>query len=230
MSIAVKVEPIDRDIQLIISDDLSPQAQSEMLAQEARNALREGEKTDQDALGYTPAHLTYVDGRKGSNENTVSPKGTILYEFDIALGMFQWIFDQLELHSPIGGGSDPHAGRFRSSITLYVDGVESEIDENLSTTADEYVFTSTVPYARKIEMGRSNQAPDGVFEAVAALARSRFGNVGKISFGFRSVNGGAIGEWAKSGSAAAHALRHKRRGANAAAWLTHQPAIIVTLK
>ena len=50
------------------------------------------------------------------------------------------------------------------------------------STADEYVFINTVPYARKIERGSSSQAPDGVYQAVAMLARDRFGNVARITY------------------------------------------------
>ena len=84
------------------------------------------------------------------------------------------------------------------------------------------------PYARKIERGQSDQAPDGVYEGVATLAKRRFGNVAFVGFGYRSFPGGAVGKWAQTASAAR--LVKKVRGGNPRThedWLTRQPAIII---
>jgi hypothetical protein len=59
--------------------------------------------------------------------------------------------------------------------------------------AEEYTFINTVPYARKIERGSSRQAPDGVYQAVANLARRKFTKLAKITFSYRTVLGGTGG-------------------------------------
>ena len=47
-------------------------------------------------------------------------------------------------------------------------------------------MVATVPYAWKIERGESKKAPSGVYEVVSVLAGQRFGNIGHVSFGYRS--------------------------------------------
>lgn len=69
------------------------------------------------------------------------------------------------------------SGLFKQSFELFVDGVLADLDHEIPE-GREFVFMSPLAYAGKIE-GESNapeseQAPDGVFEAVAALARVRF--------------------------------------------------------
>jgi hypothetical protein len=57
----------------------------------------------------------------------------------------------------------------------------------------EFVFLSSAPYAGKIEgehkPPESRQAPNGVFEAVAALAQMRFPQL-DIGFSYRAPFGG----------------------------------------
>ena len=91
------------------------------------------------------------------------------------------------------------------------------------------MFLNAQSYARKIERGQSSQAPDGVYEAVAAMAARRFGNVARIRFGFRSVQEGALVP-----NAEVSALRRDlgRRGASEVVKRereTRQPAIIVAM-
>lgn len=227
MSISTKVESLDRDVPLIISDLLSPAAQSEIFAKMAREQLAAAETQNSQVLGHVPSHKTYVDGVAGASEDQVKPGGTIVYEFDIVLEIFAWIEDQLVTHSPV------KSGRYAKSHTFYADGVEAD-PLNPPKDAQEFVFLSLVPYARKIEGAagktpESSQAPDGVYEAVATLARRRFGNSAKIGFTFRAASGGDLSEWAASPSAARHAAAHKRRS-NPQTWLTNQPAIIITLR
>jgi len=74
------------------------------------------------------------------------------------------------------------------------DGIVYVLNVTNPPPAQEYVFVNTTPYARKIEgnKGRppsSPQAPDGVYQAVATLAR-KFSNVAKVTFSYRTVAGG----------------------------------------
>ncbi len=99
--------------------------------------------------------------------------------------------------------------------------------------ASEYAFLNTQPYSRKIERGESPQAPEGVFQVVATLAQSRFGNIAKITFSYRAVMGGAIGAWAMTPSARSLAARSGSTGSSdikRTEWLTRSPAIIITVK
>lgn len=180
--LTVKVEPLEKDIELTFKKNLSPQARSHILAEFARETLAEAEQINTEALGHLPPHETFVDGMPGASEDRVRPDGTIIYEFNILEDLFAWIGEQLVTHSPV------LTGRYAASHKFFADGVE--VDPGApAPAASQYQFVNSQPYARKIEHGLSPQAPDGVYQGVAALASRRFGNVAKIRFTYLSEAG-----------------------------------------
>lgn len=183
-----RIEPISRDVDLLISETLSPAAQSQMLAEFARETLAEVEVTNEAAIGEPVTHETFVDGRIGAVEESVRPGGTIVYEFNLIGEVFAYIDEQLRLHSPVGKADDKHPGLYARSHVFYADDVEADPlkpPPNIKVGT----FTSNLPYARKIEAGESPQQPDGVYEVVTALASRRFGNIAKVQFGYRTAEG-----------------------------------------
>lgn len=189
MPLETRVEPIDRDIDLIFKETLSPEARSAMLAAAAQDQLHQAEQTNLSVLGRIPPHRTFVDGAAGASETAVRPEGTIVYEFSLVSEIFLWIAEQLKAHAPVGSGKDPHPGLYRSSFTFFADSKEVDVGSVIPADAAEYVFTSTLPYTRKIEQGKSSQASEGVFQVVADMARSRFGNTARIEFTYRGLIG-----------------------------------------
>lgn len=186
MSVAVKFQPIDRD--LIIRLTGTPQDRSRMFAGFAREKLAEAEQQNATVLGHVPPHKTFVDGSLGGSEDSVKPDGVIVYEFEIVSDALIWIGEQLKANSPVGSGRDPHPGLYKESHRLFADGTEVPIGQDVPPAA-EYVFSTSLPYSRKIEHGSSPQFPDGVYEVVAALARTRFSNSVKIEFTYRGLVG-----------------------------------------
>jgi hypothetical protein len=180
MAVRTKVEPLDRDIALILNQELGPQARSAIIAKHAREALREGQEKNRRALGRTPPHKTFVDGQQGKEPEQVRPDGKIVFEFELFDEMLGWIGEQLVLHSPV------LSGRFARSFILLADGSETRLGQK-APLASEYVFINTQPYARKLEREY------GLFEAVAALGRKRFGNMAKINFSYQAWGGGRRG-------------------------------------
>jgi hypothetical protein len=218
MVVRTKIDPIDRDIALMLDEELSPAAQSAALAQYAREQFAEAAAVNTAALGHAPEHETFVDGARTEQLDRVRPDGAIVFEFELLDEMFGWIDLQLITHSPV------KSGRYQRSHVLLADGEVVDPDGSMPD-AREYVYINTQPYARKIEAGRSRQAPDGVYQAVAALAARRFGNLARISFGYRAPLFGAVDTWA-SGTK----MKSKGRSAGARAeWLRRQPAIVVTV-
>lgn len=209
MALRTRITPIDRSIRLVIDRTASPEAQSQLFAKFARQKLAEGEAANARVLGSVPPHETTVDGRKGASEDTVRPDGVIHYEFELVDDVILFISEQLVQHSPF------LTGRYAHSHSLFADGVEVDIAA-LPPLAKQYTFVAGTAYARKIERGQSNQAPDGVYEAVAALASKRFGNVVQIRFGYRQV-----------GEVSADLVGGARRAAKKA---LQQPSITVTLR
>lgn len=218
MALRTRIEPIDRNIALAIRQGESPEERAKSLAGYARKALAEAQEQNRQAIGVVPPHETFVDGRRNAPLESVRPNGVIVFEFELLADMFGYIDLLLIKHSPV------RSGRFRKSHILLADGVEVDPSSPILPDAEEFVYLNTQPYARKIERGLSKQAPDGVFEAVAALASMRFGNMAKIRFGYRSLVGGAVGEWAGK----TKMTRRKMTGAKRQDWLTRQPAIIIT--
>lgn len=178
------IDPLDLDFEVLVRENFSPAARSMAIAEFAREQLLEAQGINEQALGYVPAHKTLVDGQLGIDEDQVRPDGMIVYEFNLLPEIFAWISDQLRAHAPV------RSGRFRDSFEFYADGNLVDPASNVPP-AKEYVFLSSVPYARKIEGDasrppESRQAPHGVFQAVAALADQRFNNQALIRFSFRT--------------------------------------------
>lgn len=218
MAIRTRIDPIDRDIELMLNEDLSPAAQSQALARFARDQFDQAQATNEQALGQKPRHETFVDGSRTEQLDQVRPDGTIVFEFEIVLDTLMWIYQTLVQHSPV------LAGDYKRSHVLFADGREVDINGQIPPAA-EYVFLNTQPYARKIEgvAGRqpqSKQAPDGVYQVVAAMAQRRFGNTAKIAFTYQSTAASvASGEANRLGRAA---LKKRERD-------SRQPAIKITV-
>jgi len=177
-----RIDPIDLDVQAIIAEELSPAARSRMLAEAARAELKAAEDANAQALGYVPKHTTLVDGVAGADESRVRPDGEIVYTFDLGRDIFAWIARELSAFAPV------RTGQYLHSFLFFVDGVLATLDEEIPE-GKEFVFMSAVPYAGKIEgehrAPESEQAPNGVFEAVAALAQIAFPGA-DIGFSYRS--------------------------------------------
>lgn len=215
MTVRTRVEPINRDVALILNQELSPTSRARQLAAFAAESIEEARQQNGRVLGRIPRSRTFVDGREGSPLTSVRPDGVIGTEFEVFGDLLVWIGEQLIKHSPI------KSGRYAKSHTLLADGQEAAIG-GIIPDADEYVFINTQPYARKIEKGSSSQAPDGVYQAIPLLPETkRRGNIAKVSFGYRVPLFGAVNSWAQTTRSGGH------RRSDRAEWLRRQPAIIV---
>jgi hypothetical protein len=219
MGVRVRVDVISRDIFFAPGGGLSPQDQSKALAEFARAKIAEADAINAKSSGSAVSREVYVDGVRGAALETVKPNGEIVAEYDLASDVIEWTFAQVRAASPV------LTGRYRLSHRLYADGVEVESPKE-ATNASEIIITSVVPYARKIERGQSPKAPDGVYQAVAALAQRRFGNIARIRFTYRSPVGGGtdLEKWATRHSAKSR-RPHKQHDLD-----TRQPAIVITLR
>ncbi|HEX4302835.1 MAG TPA: hypothetical protein VHZ78_08575 [Rhizomicrobium sp.] len=220
MAVKTRVDPIDRDIRLIIDETLSPAGRSKQFADAARAALGEADETNRRVLGRIPPNHTFVDGVEGATLDSVRPDGVIVREYELVADLLVFIGDELRKVSPV------QSGRYQASHTLFADGAEVPIGV-VVPEAREYVFLSSVPYARKIEGAagsppESPQAPKGVYEITATKANSQFGNIARVQFGWRSPfmpYGGAPSQ-------------HKKRHgvwSGGREWETRVPAIFVTI-
>ncbi|MBP2495385.1 hypothetical protein ABID82_002282 [Methylobacterium sp. PvP062] len=227
MARATRLRPLSRDLTLAVQRALAPQERQRLIASAARRVLAETQAQNARAIGRTPPHDTFVDGRAEAPLESVNPdRGEIVFRFSLATELFEWIDEQLIIHSPVG--RTPKSPQYSKSHVFFADGEQA--DPAAPVSGEVFVFLSTVPYARKIERGLSPQAPEGVYEVVAALAQRRFGNLARIRFTFRSFQEGAIvynvGKYElrqKFGRAAAHDIIKRERD-------TRQPAIVITMR
>lgn len=216
MSVKVRIDSIDRDIKLITDELLSPGARARQFAEGAKEQLADTDEINRQALGRVPKSETYVDGRRGAPLASVSANGVIIREYELVNDVLIWIAATLRADSVVGKGPDKrpgHPGFYRSSHVLFADGQEVDSSGQIPE-AEEYVFLSTAPYARRVEKRTD------IYEKTAAKANRRFGNVAKVSFGWRSP---------LIADRAAPAGRLSRHRARKAAQATRVPAIIVTM-
>lgn len=179
MAVRTKIERVDQDIALFL-EDVSPSAQSEAMANFAKDQLDQAIKTNGMALGAEPAFDTFVDGRKDAALTDVRPDGTIVFEFHILSDVIVWIDGMLIEFSPV------RTGRYQRSHVLFVDGTPVD-PHGVIPAGNEFVLLNLLPYAEEIENDLSKQAPDGVFQAVAVLANEKFGQIATVEFGYRDA-------------------------------------------
>lgn len=193
-----KIDPIDRWVDITVSEMLGPEARSKAVADFARKELAGAQATNKAALGAEPPFEQFVDGRPGAPLETVNPdRGRIVFEFALAGDVLRWIHAELVRRSPIGppGG----AGTYRESHRLFADGREIALAEELPAAA-EFSFTNTVIYARKLEIGRTRSGrdflisvPNRIYDDVSHEAALKFSRIAKIGYTFRPlVAGGSV--------------------------------------
>ena len=183
MATTIRIQPFVKDVQVLIGD-LEGDEASELLAAFAEAEIEEAKASNAAALGRVPPYKIFVDGAQGKPLEDVRPNGVIVAEFELVQDVLIWIAEQLFKFSPV------KSGLYQRSHELFADGKHVEALGQLIPFADEYIFVNTVPYARKIERGLSSQAPEGVYQAIAALARMRFGNIARTSYTFATLPGG----------------------------------------
>lgn len=218
---AVRIRPLDRTALFRPGAALAPDVAARQVADHARELVAAAAAANAAALGRPAPHADVVNGVPGAAYETVRPGGSIVALFDLGTDCLSWILDQLKAAAPV------LSGEYRASIAIYADGVAVDTPAAASA-AGEVAFVSTVPYARKIERGESPKAPHGVFQAVAALAAARYGNVARIRYAFREPVGGAtaLEAWASTRSARDASRQQRQQYLKD----VRQPAVVVSFR
>ncbi|MFC3071486.1 hypothetical protein [Shinella pollutisoli] len=188
----VKVEPLSQWLDVTVSELLSPEARSKAVADFARAALRDAQETNRRSLGSEAPFEQFVDGRAGAALESVDPdRGRIVFEFELINDVLQWVLAALIERSP------RRSGDYMRGHRLFADEREIAADGEIPPAA-EYSFTNTVPYTRRLEIGKTKSGrdflvsvPNRIYERTAKDARARFGNVVQIRMTYRAVIGGA---------------------------------------
>ena len=221
MAVRTRITPIEREIRLLYDRALSPEAQADTLRGAAMAALGDAQAVNAGVLGYTPGHETFVDGQEVAGLESVRGDSTITYRFELLTDVIAYIDGLLVISSPVLRGT------YARSHILFADDVEADIDN--PPPAKRYIILNTVPYARKIERGQSKKAPNGVYEAVAAMAKARYGNVAAIGFTYRSPLMPYVAGGANRAERAALRQQPARQAAMRMERATRSPAISIDL-
>mgnify|MGYP003385971723 CR=1 FL=1 len=141
--------------------------------------------------GRKPEFQTIVDGREGNREEAVKLGGQIVYLFDIGTPTLNQAVDAtyqllLEL-SPV------RTGKYRQAHLFLVNGIERDAGQEGAPVVfkpdDVVSFTNLLPYARRIDRGWSEQAPNGVYESAYTTIRRQFGGTLNVRFAYDSYPG-----------------------------------------
>lgn len=190
MALKIKLDPIERMTLATVLGETLPERKA-AAAQFAREGIAEADGLNRQILGRVPPKVVTVDGRNGASLDSVNPdRGSIIVEYELVNDVLRWIGKTLVERSPVISGD------YVNGHTLFVDGREIKLGGEIPF-AEEYAFTNQVPYARKIEIGKTQsgrafvvQVPNKIYERTARDARSRFGNLAKVEFTYRGIVGG----------------------------------------
>jgi hypothetical protein len=191
VALKVRIDPVERVTTANLLKTLSEPEQRQAAAALARSGIEEAKQTNRSVLGRIPPHVTTVDGRRGAPLESVRPDGgQIVTEFELVGDVLKWIANELAERSPV------RKGDYLRGHKVFADGVEIDVSAVIPD-ADEYIFTNVVPYARKIEIGKTRsgrafviQVAPRIYEVVAQAARRRFGNIIRVRYSFRDIRAG----------------------------------------
>lgn len=135
----------------------------------------------------------FVDGRVGTPEEAVKPDGVILYQYPRLDVVVEFAMETLREKSPVG---PPEGGHYRDAHTLFINGSPAAL-EALASLPDgaTMAIANFMPYARKIEAGKMKMTVPGsdhVYQQAAQIVNGRYGNVAKVRFTYRGIEGGGI--------------------------------------
>lgn len=222
MALKVRINPVEKvTTASILGRSLAER--KKVAADYVRTDLEEAKRTNASIIGHVPKYTTTVDGRANAPLESVNPDGgSIIVEFEQAalIGeVLQWIGRTLTERSPYVSGA------YKQGHKLLADGQEVAMSGKIEP-AEEYTFVNMVPYARRIEIGKTKsgrsfvlQVENRIYERTAKDAKAKFGKAADIQFAYREATG-------------AHRLAHSsgrgrgRRTGDAVS----APAIIVRLK
>lgn len=135
-----------------------------------------------------------VDGSVGAPEERVKPDGVIVYQYQRIAEIVQFAMEILYDLSPVLSGD------YRKAHQLMLNG------QPVSNLADwrpgmDVSITNTLPYSRKIEVGKMKMRVSGtskVYQQARRRIMARFGNIVSVEFTYRAVIGGRGVDQAKT--------------------------------
>jgi hypothetical protein len=151
------------------------------------------------AAGLFPTWEAYANNPGNSNLDTVVLPGPIVYNYRYLSDLIQFALDELRRQSPAVSGA------YKNGHTLYVNDqpVGDVLPKNI-TAGDRIFIANPLPYARKIEVGRTESGrefvinpPNRLYNRVMEMVKAQ--GKGRANISMRFVD---LGAWT---------LRHNQR-------------------
>jgi len=138
--------------------------------------------------GMRPSVTAYANTPGNRNLDAVTLPGPIVHNYQYFAEIVVYALAALAKASPVASGD------YLAGHTVYVNGVAVERFDRLDD-ADQIMIANAVPYARRLEIGKTVagrdfvlQVPNRIYETVAKrILAPRFGNVARIEFGYASL-------------------------------------------
>lgn len=187
---------------------------------------------DQNAkiMADDPRPLTverHVDGAEGAPETAVKEGGVIVYDYGRVDVVAEYALDILRQLSPFDEGDyvRSHVVMLNGTNVGSTDSANAmqAVDLRAWKPGDRITISNTMPYTRKIEIGRKGYRAHGhVYEKAAALVNRRYGNLARVTFIYDKAprGGGADGVRAWAWASGDHSAKHQE-------WLTRQPTLLI---
>jgi hypothetical protein len=170
------------------------------IGQDARTLLHETARAERvrvlrqqrQRAGIEPTDIVIADTRRGAPIEAAERQ--VIIEYGYLREVAQETLRALVARSPY------QSGAYARSFVLLVAGQEVDTLTAITHDTAEVVILNTSPYARRLEVGKRRdggpfvvQVKPRIVEETAILARRRFANVARLSFGyFDLANGYAL--------------------------------------
>lgn len=139
--------------------------------------------------GVFPFWDAYANTPGNTNLETVRLPGPIVYRYRYLREVILVTLKMLEEASPI------HSGKYKTSHTVWVNGVAASPNVEIKR-GDEVFIANTVPYARRLEVGKTDSGrdflvsvPNKIYERTSKKLKQRYRNVSDITFGYVTLPG-----------------------------------------
>lgn len=186
MPVKTRITSFANTAKILVDSTLSPKARIEKVRTYAQREITKADEINRRALGAVPPKTVTVNGREDESLSTITPdRGIIIAEWRLVGDVLQWIMTTLRERSPV------QSGDYRKGHIMLADGAEA--DPYNPPMATQFTFLNTVPYSRKIEIGKTESGRDFVIQVENRIyirtgedAKAKFGNIAKIRTGFES--------------------------------------------
>jgi len=154
-----------------------------LLHQAARHERERVLRQQQQRAGIAPTDMIIPDGRRGAPIEAAERQ--VIIEYGYLREVVQETMRALVARSP------RRSGGYARSFVVMIDGEQVDNAAAITHETAEVVIVNTSPYARRLEIGKRRdgrpfviQVKPRIVEEIAIAARSRFGNVAKLAFGY----------------------------------------------